>query len=300
MILHYIVNYFINYTSFLLLITPILLFLLYSKIKDKFTNKPLFKIVVIFLFLINFLLIYARFVEPNIVVEKQTSIETGFKSKIVLISDPHIGAYNSTRFLERVIEKVNNIDDVDFVVIAGDITYYPIGDLTTLLSPLKNLKKPTYAVLGNHDSQAPGPYIEKELKEALEKNNVIFLKNEDLYLEDLNIHVVGLGDLLAEEVDTEKLDEFKDEDNLLVIAHSPDTVYSYEDIKPNLTLSGHTHGGQIRIPFIYKYFIPSEYGFDEGYYETKNGKVFVSSGLGMTGLPFRLGIPPVIDIIETF
>lgn len=300
MILHYIVNYFINYTSFLLLITPILLFLLYSKIKDKFTNKPLFKIVVIFLFLINFLLIYARLVEPNIIVEKQTSIETGFKAKIVLISDPHIGAYNSTRFLERVIEKVNNIDDADFVVIAGDITYYPIGDLTTLLSPFKNLKRPAYAVLGNHDSQAPGPDIEKELKEALEKNNVIFLKNEDLYLEDLNIHVVGLGDLLAEEVDTEKLDEFKDVENLLVIAHSPDTVYSYEDIKPDLTLSGHTHGGQIRIPFIYKYFIPTKYGFDEGFYETEKGKVYVSSGLGMTGLPFRLGIPPVIDIIETY
>lgn len=300
MILHYIVNYFINYTSFLLLITPILLFLLYSKIKDKFTNKPLFKIVVIFLFLINFLLIYARFVEPNIIVEKQTSIETGFKAKIVLISDIHIGAYNSTRFLERVIEKVNNIDDADFVVIAGDITYYPIGDLTTLLSPFKNLKRPAYAVLGNHDSQAPGPDIEKELKEALEKNNVIFLKNEDLYLEDLNIHVVGLGDLLAEEVDTEKLDEFKDVENLLVIAHSPDTVYSYEDIKPDLTLSGHTHGGQIRIPFIYKYFIPTKYGFDEGFYETEKGKVYVSSGLGMTGLPFRLGIPPVIDIIETY
>ncbi len=254
----------------------------------------------IFLFLINFLLIYARFIEPNIIVEKNTSIETGFKAKIVLISDLHIGAYNSPKFLERVVEKVNSIENVDFVVIAGDITYYPIGDLDTLLSPLKNLQKPTYAVLGNHDSQAPGPDIEEVLKEALEKNNVIFLKNEDIYIEDLGIHILGFGDLLAKEVDIKRLKNFKDEDNLVVIAHTPDTVYSYKYIEPDLTLSGHTHGGQIRIPFIYKYFIPTKYGFDEGYYETEKGKVYVSSGLGMTGLPFRLGIPPVIDIIKTY
>jgi len=298
--IHYILNYFINYTSYLLLITPILLFLLYSKIKDKFTDKPLFKIVMVFLFLINFLLIYARFIEPNIILEKNTDIETGFKAKIVLISDLHIGAYNSTRFLERIVEKVNSIEDVDFVVIAGDITYYPIGDLDTLLSPLKKLQRPTYAVLGNHDSQAPGPDIEEELKEALEKNNVIFLKNEDIYIEDLDIHILGFGDLLAKEVNIKKLKDFKDEDNLVVIAHTPDTVYSYKYIEPDLTLSGHTHGGQIRIPFIYKYFIPTKYGFDEGYYETEKGKVYVSSGLGMTGLPFRLGIPPVIDVIELY
>ena len=300
MTLHYILNYFIYYISFLLLITPILLFLFYSKIKDKFTDKPLFKIVVTFLFLINFLLIYARFIEPNIIVEKNTSIETGFKAKIVLISDLHIGAYNSTRFLERIVEKVNNIENVDFVVIAGDITYYPIGDLDTLLSPLKKLQRPTYAVLGNHDSQAPGPDIEDELKEALERNNVIFLKNEDIYLEDLDIHILGFGDLLAKEVNIKRLKDFKDEDNLVVIAHTPDTVYSYKYREPDLTLSGHTHGGQIRIPCIYKYFIPTKYGFDEGYYETEKGKVYVSSGLGMTGLPFRLGIPPVIDIIKTY
>jgi len=254
----------------------------------------------VFLFLINFLLIYARFIEPNIILEKNTDIETGFKAKIVLISDLHIGAYNSTRFLERIVEKVNSIEDVDFVVIAGDITYYPIGDLDTLLSPLKKLQRPTYAVLGNHDSQAPGPDIEEELKEALEKNNVIFLKNEDIYIEDLDIHILGFGDLLAKEVNIKKLKDFKDEDNLVVIAHTPDTVYSYKYIEPDLTLSGHTHGGQIRIPFIYKYFIPTKYGFDEGYYETEKGKVYVSSGLGMTGLPFRLGIPPVIDVIELY
>ncbi|MGI6484376.1 MAG: metallophosphoesterase [Candidatus Dojkabacteria bacterium] len=254
----------------------------------------------IFLFLINFLLIYARFIEPNIIVEKYINIETGFKARIVLISDIHIGAYNSTKFLKRIVEKVNNIKDVDFIVIPGDITYYPTGDLTTRLSPLKNLKRPTYAVLGNHDSQAPGPDIEEELKEALEKNNVIFLKNEDVYIEDLDIHILGFGDIIAKEVDIKKLKNYKSEDNLLAIAHSPDTVYSYKDIRPDLTLSGHTHGGQIRIPFIYKYFIPSRYNFDEGYYETEKGKVFVSSGLGMTGLPFRLGIPPVIDVLELY
>jgi len=246
------------------------------------------------------LLFYSRFVEPNTVKINNINIETGFKSKIILISDLHIGAYSSSRFIEKVVNEINKIQDADFVVIGGDITYYPTKDLEKLLSPLTKIVKQTYVVLGNHDSGRPGPYINNELTEIFKSGKLKLLKNEAIYLENLNLNIVGLGDLWAREAEVKKLDKYLMEDNLLVIAHTPDTVYKYKSNIADLTLSGHTHGGQIRIPIIYKFFIPSKYDFDQGLYYTNKGQVYVSSGIGISGLPFRLGIPPAIDIINTY
>ena len=97
----------------------------------------------------------------------------------------------------------------------------------------------------------------------------------------------------------ELLDQFKEKDKIVILTHNPDTVYS---IKRNnfILLSGHTHGGQIRIPYIYKKLIPvsGEIIWDQGLYKYKNGQVFVSSGIGEIGLPMRFLIPPTIDIIN--
>ena len=84
------------------------------------------------------------------------------------------------------------------------------------------------------------------------------------------------------------------------MAHNPDTALEYENSIPDITICGHTHGGQIRIPFLYKQTIPCEGNFDQGLYETKYGKVFVTAGLGEVGLPMRLGIPPTIEILELY
>lgn len=294
------IHYIIKYCSYFLLITPVLLLFIFVKNRQIIFKKSIYLIVITLFFLLNLLLIYSRFIEPNIIIERNTRIETGFKAKIALISDIHIGVYNSTRFLERVVQRVNNIEEIDFIVIAGDITYNPDKKLDKILFPLKDLKKPAFAVLGNHDSQCPGPNIEKELGETMSKFGITFLKNEVAYLENLNINILGLGDYCAKQADVNLIEKFSEEDNLLVIAHSPDTIYSYKSEKADITLSGDTHGGQIRVPFIYEFFIPSKYGFNQGYYNTDKGKVYVSSGLGLTGLPFRLAIPPTIDIIELY
>ena len=291
--------YLLNYVSILIAFLPLLL-AIYLKIKRAlFVNKWKSVLFQIFLILLSLLLIYSRFLEPNTVIQKETNIETGFKSKIVLISDLHVGAFSSTKMLVKVIEEINSIDNVDFVVIAGDIVYHPKGDLRTLLSPLKNLKYPVYLVLGNHDSERNRNNYEEEIKAIVSDFNFYFLKNNSEYIEELNLYIVGLGDLWAGDADISKISQFSKDDNLVVIAHSPDTVYKYDKSIPQLTLSGHTHGGQIRIPLIYKWFIPSKYGFNQGLYNTPRGKVYVSSGIGNTGLPFRLGIPPCIDVIYT-
>lgn len=261
-------------------------------------TKKYLIIITVFAYIGTLLFIYARFIEPNIILTKHTDIDVGFSATIVVISDLHLGVYNNHSFLERIVKQINTLEGVDMVLIPGDFTYYPPSDLDTLFSSLKEIKYPTYAVLGNHDSERPGPKIQKELQAALEKNGVIFLHNTNALFERSNIHILGLGDKWADEDDIAQIDNFKAADNLIVLTHNPDTIMNYTNDIPDVTIAGHTHGGQIRIPFVYKHVIPSRYEFDEGLYHTKNGTVYVSAGLGVIGLPMRFMIPPRIDVLH--
>ena len=250
---------------------------------------------------LSFLFIYARFVEPQILLVNHYKIQTGFKAKYALISDIHLGIYNNETILERTVEKINKLD-VDAVLIAGDFTYDPqYDDMKKLFASLSLIKVPVYAVLGNHDCQHPGPDIRDELKEILLSYNVHFLNNKALKLNGVTI--LGLGSNWANEDDVSLLKMYKKEDNVIVLTHNPDTVYGYEEgFNPDLTLAGHTHGGQIRIPYIYKKIIPihGEVIWDQGFYNYKNSKIFVTSGIGEVGLPLRFLIPPVIDVLELY
>ncbi|MBT3817587.1 MAG: hypothetical protein HOG08_04585, partial [Candidatus Magasanikbacteria bacterium] len=159
---------------------------------------------------------------------------------------------------------------------------------------------PVYAVLGNHDTEESRQYIDEELQKALEENGVIFLSNSSAYIEQKNIRILGLGDKWTDEDDISKIDKFTIEDNVVVITHNPDTTLEYTNSIPDLTVSGHTHGGQIRIPYLYKKVIPCVGDFDAGLYDVGENKVFVTAGVGEIGLPMRLGIPPTIEILELY
>jgi predicted MPP superfamily phosphohydrolase len=301
------------------LVFPFILFLGYYiySISGKIYGKKIRFSLSIFLIILSLIFIYSRFIEKNMIVIKYSKVNTGFQARVVVISDMHIGEYNNSHFLDRIVGKINSIENVDAVLIPGDFTYYPEGDLTEMFTPLSKLKYPVYAVLGNHDSEQPGPFIRDKLQAALEANNVKFLHNQAAELESKNIKILGLGDRWAGEDDVSKLNDFNEDDNLLVITHNPDTAMKYKSNNADLTVSGHTHGGQIRVPFFYKSQIPSKYEFDQGLYEVEYsgneaeikdentqsssssvGQVYVTSGLGVVGLPMRLGVPPVIDVLD--
>ena len=291
-----------------------LVFFIFKKGKKLYKNKILFFITILLL-LITSSFIYARFIERNLILTKTTKIKTGFSAKLIVIADLHLGVYKDINFLKRVVKKINKIENADAVLIPGDFTYYSPENLKALFSPLKDIKFPIYAILGNHDSEQPGPPIQAKLQYALENNGVIFLHNSSSTIKNTkcaprafpaghplgkNIKILGLGDKDADQDDVSKINEFKKSDNLIVIAHNPDTALEYENSIPDLTISGHTHGGQIRIPFWYKRVIPCDGDFDQGLYETNYGKIFVTAGLGETGLPMRLGVPPTIEVLELY
>jgi len=259
------------------------------------------------LIVLSLLFIYARFVEPQILLVNYTKIHTGFHAKYALISDMHLGIYNNESILERAVDKINSLD-VDALLIAGDFTYEPqFDDMRKLFASLAKVKVPVYAVLGNHDCEKPGPKIAKELTKILEGFGVSVLDNKSLKLN--NVNILGLGSRCAYNDKRILISKYKKEDNLLVLAHHPDVTLDYNISKdyPDLTVVGHTHGGQIRIPFLYQSMISirgnvakGDILWNQGLYAFKNSQVFVTSGMGEIGLPMRFLIPPVIDILELY
>jgi len=250
---------------------------------------------------LSLLFIYARFVEPQLLFVNHYKIETGFKAKYALIADLHLGMYNDESILERVVEKINN-EEIDAVLIAGDFTYEPqFYDMKKLFYALKEINVPVYAVLGNHDCQQPGPDIRDELEEVLTSYGVEVITNK--VIEHNGITIVGLGSLWASDDDIALLNKYSAEDNVVVLTHNPDTTLDYmPNHHPDLTLAGHTHGGQVRIPYLYKKIIPvrGDILWDQGLYSFEDEKVFVTSGIGEIGLPLRFLIPPAIDILELY
>ncbi len=253
------------------------------------------------LIVLSLFFIYARFIEPKILLVHNYKIETGFSAKYALIADLHLGIYNDASILKRAVEKIEK-SDVEALLIAGDLIYEPNPDtLKELFTPLQELTIPIYAVLGNHDCVGRGASVRKKLEKVLTDLGVIIISNKAIELNSITI--LGLGSRWAREDKIALLDKYSKEDKLIVLTHNPDTTL---DFKPNhyadLTLAGHTHGGQIRIPYLYQKVIPvqGEVAWDRGLYKYKNGQVFITTGLGSIGLPLRFLIPPTIDILTLY
>lgn len=277
----------IYWASFL--VFPFLILLYYKRNKIP-------RVIMFVLLLLSISFIWSRFIETQIITVNETVIQSGFNGNIALIADTHLGAFKNKGFLERVVEKINK-QNIDYVFIAGDFTYEPNKEeLNELFSALGNINKPVYAVLGNHDVERPGQPIRNNLVKVLKDNNLTILNNDIVVLNDFVL--VGLGDAWIEEDDVKILENISTDKSVVVLTHNPDTISKYTNSNADITLTGHTHCGQIRIPFLYKYVIPTEGNFDKGLTDERFTKLFITCGLGEVDLPMRLFNPPVIDILK--
>ena len=98
------------------------------------------------------------------------------------------------------------------------------------------------------------------------------------------------------------LNQFHAAETVVVLTHNPDTVLAYNNYNVDATLVGHTHCGQIRLPWVHryigKYIIPTKGEFDCGLIATKYTTVFITPGVGEVILPMRWFNPPTIDIVS--
>ena len=206
---------------------------------------------------------------------------------IVQVSDLH----NNSKYIDILSEKILEIEP-DYVVITGDfITYYnPRIDISMkLIESIQDIA-PIYFVQGNHEYFSS---CYTDLKNQLSEKNVIVL--EDEMIETDNLNIIGLLDGSDTVIEPEN-DKFK-----LLLAHRPELFDKYVEMNVDLVLSGHTHGGQICIPFFGGFYAPNQGFFPKylaGKYESDNTTMIISRGIGTGKIPFRLFCNPELVVIK--
>ncbi|EAM8864562.1 phosphohydrolase, partial [Salmonella enterica] len=178
-------------------------------------------------------------------------------------------------------------------------TYEPENKLAQELAVLKEIHAPVYSVNGNHDEQYPGPPIRELLHYALQVNQVMDIEGQIVEFDEFRL--LGVGDLWAGKADMRSLPDLPQDKPWVILSHNPDTVDMIPKLPTRpLMLSGHTHGGQVELPWLTDYVMKkvSILGHKKGMYRHEHADVFVTVGTGLVGVPFRFRVPPTIDIIE--
>lgn len=211
--------------------------------------------------------------------------------RIAHVSDLHTKGFNN---LEQQLVKAINENNIDLIVITGDIAT-PNGTIEGYNHVLKNLKAPrgVYYIPGNWEYWEPIENIQNILK----KNNIIDLTNA-IHQIDEKVWLIGFDDSEEGNPDSNFASSVPKEAIKIGLFHSP---HFFKEIftQTNLNLAGHSHGGQIRLPFIGPIWTPEGTGdFDQGWFEKDNSKLFVSRGIGTSVLPIRIFCSPELAIIE--
>lgn len=246
-------------------------------------------------------LLWARFVEPAEIEVREASLGTACGVRVALVSDLHAGAYLRSGDLDRLVTRLNALD-VDALLVAGDWTYHPRRDLKAQFAPLASLRHRVWAVLGNHDEEKPGPPLQQPLRSALQGYNVQFIEGRRVMLG--RCELAGLGDLRAGSAQRDFAELAKSRPQRppgqrVVLTHNPDAALAFPPGFAAVTLAGHTHGGQIDLPWATDRLLQrlTSGGFKRGPYTLEATQLFVTSGIGMSHLPLRLRMPPAIDVL---
>ncbi len=231
--------------------------------------------------------------------------------RIGILTDLHaIEPYMPVSRIGEIVERLNGLQP-DIIVLLGDYVaslqrqYYtakvPVAAWVAALAPLK-APLGVYAVLGNHDWWAGEAGA---IRQAFARTGIHLLENAAVKIPHGQhaFWLAGLGDQLAHHkrgVDDlpGTLKQVRDNAPVILMAHEPD-IFPKVPARVTLTLSGHTHGGQVYLPFLSKRYIHSRYGGRYSYgHIVENGRhLVVSAGLGVSIWPVRFMVPPEITLV---
>lgn len=246
---------------------------------------------------------YMRFIEPYSLREAELSVDgTKTDLEIAIFSDTHFCDWYTVEDFKEVVSKINE-KSPDLVFFVGDlIDNYDTftGDVAAISEALAKINAPLgkFAVYGNHDY---GGGAEWEYEGIMEAGGFTVLADEYFVLEDYNICLIGIDDVLIGKGSPETAACGSEYCYNIALCHEPDVADEILDYNVNLMISGHTHGGQVRLPGVTKKMLPF-YGekYIKGLFEFDNEaqtKLYVTSGVGMTKLPLRFMSPPNISFI---
>ena len=232
--------------------------------------------------------------------------------RVVQISDLHNAAFGKENV--KLLAKIRELEP-DMVVLTGDLVDSSHTNIGVALAFAERVAAdyPTYYVTGNHEV-----WLEEEerltLLEGLEKAGVVCLSDEYVEIErgDSSITLIGLKDeglggmklKVAEKTTGEPMLTTGNDDMgglQILLAHEPQYIENYSKYNVDLVLSGHAHGGQVRLPFISGLVAPGQGFFPkyaEGVHEVNDTTMIVSRGLGNSIVPVRVFNRPEIVCVE--
>lgn len=227
--------------------------------------------------------------------------------KIAQVSDFHYAEYTEPYFLRGVVDHLNRLEP-DAIFFNGD--YVTDGSIFShtrtkefayrCAEILSGVKCPLrYAVLGNHDST----FAEAAVLDALTIHGFTVLNNRFTPLErdGGRVWIAGSADACYNKMDLDKAvppASLTNQDPVLLMVHEPDVLPLVARRNVDLLLSGHTHGGQVRLPFLPPMHLPPlGRKYVEGHFSLGPTQLYVNRGIGTVGLPFRFNCPPEIAVL---
>lgn len=243
---------------------------------------------------------YAAHIEPQRLTITRPALEKKPPVKVVFFTDLHLGPMYDCSHLETVVNRIN-ARQPDLVLFGGDFFAKFLRDahqlpFRWLVAQLNRIQAPLgkYAVLGNHDvRQGARPFFELLFEEG--GFTVLW---DQIVQPAPGITLCGLSPYSSGKV----LRQMPKTGWRVVLCHMPDKCRYLNLKNTNLVLSGHTHAGQIRLPILTKMILPPGGKFyPYGMYRPQgpaNAQLFVSRGIGMSGVPFRFLAPPELVVLE--
>jgi predicted MPP superfamily phosphohydrolase len=259
---------------------------------------------------------YGALVEPRLV--QVTQVDIGIRGlpstldgyRVLHLTDIHFNWIQGEGFLRRVVERSNALD-ADMVALTGDFITHNPRRMERCLDILSGLRAPDglWAVRGNHDA----PLGEHRTRAMMERRGIRLLENEHDHVEPRRhrLHaprcgrahrlvVGGVGDLWTGECSPGRALASADQTApTLLLSHNPQAATIVPtDVRVDLMLSGHTHGGQVRVfnrpvPL----FAGGESVYVSGLAQSRGMKVYVSRGVGTSALQFRWNCRPEIALL---
>lgn len=275
------------------------------------------KLIMIFLiFIIVGLFLWARYISTKGLIVREYPIENKLISntlngvKIVHFSDLHYGRTVNDKKLKEIVDKINLLKP-DLVFFTGDLVDKDIKlnekKLATIEENLKNISANIgkYAIKGNHD------YSNKLFENIMSESGFKLLNNESelvYYKTNTPIILSGLPSSIKDHPDYENIltnlelkeEEIKNYYKILLV-HEPDQILKLKNNEYNLVLAGHSHNGQVRLPFVGALIkTDGARKYDEEYYKVNDTDLYISGGIGCSVLNIRFMNKPSFNLYRLY
>jgi len=220
------------------------------------------------------------------------------RTRVVCLSDFHLHPYTRIELVQECVRLVNRLE-ADLVCLLGDYVFDRADAILELAPVLVGIRARTgtYAVLGNHDLWTDPALIAATLEE--QRIPVLSNAHRVLDLPGGRLVLAGLDDGWSGIPDLEQALAGAPQATTLLMLHEPDLAEQYQDSgRVQLQLSGHSHGGQVRLPGFGAPFLPRyAQKYDQGLYDLGAMRLYTTRGIGVIGPPLRFNCRPEISLL---